>query len=215
MAYISTAIFERLYGQMTLEQFIAGFLGASPIEMIASLSGFICVVLLIRRNIWNFAFGFVQVTLFVWVFYHAKLYSDTALHVIYMGLQIYGWWNWKNHSDAQATPIVERASTQQMALWLGISGVATLGIGYLMDNNTDASFAYADAFTSATSLLAMWLMTRRQIFNWVLWIIIDIVAIGVYFQKALYPTTILYCVFLVLSIIGWYTWNKSYKEQNA
>ena len=198
---------------MTIEQFIAGFLGASVIEMVASISGFICVLLLIRRSIWNFAFGFVQVTLFVWVFYQAKLYSDTALHVVFMGLQIYGWWNWKHHQDLQATPIIEKGSAKLMSLWLAISAIGTVSLGYFMDNNTDASFAYADAFTSVTSLLAMWLMTRRQIFNWVLWIVIDIVAIGVYFQKALYPTTILYCVFLVLAVIGLHSWNKSFREQ--
>ena len=201
---------------MTIEQFISGFLGANPIEIIASVAGFICVTLLIRRNIWNFAFGFIQVTLFVWIFYHAKLYSDAALHVIYMGLQIYGWWNWKAHQNQQATSVIEQAATKQIVLWLAVSALGTVGLGCFMDSHTDASFAYAyaDAFTSVTSLLAMWLMTRRQIFNWVLWILIDIVAIGVYFQKGLYPTTILYGVFLVLSTIGLYSWYKSYKLQN-
>ena len=200
---------------MTIDQFITGFLGASIIEIVASISGFICVLLLIRRNIWNFAFGFVQVTLFVWVFYQAKLYSDTVLHIVYMGLQIYGWWNWTHHQDQHTDPLIEQSSIKKVSLWIAISMLGTLGLGYVMDNKTDASFAYADAFTSVTSLLAMWLMTRRQIFNWVLWIAIDIVAIGVYFQKALYPTTILYCVFLVLSVIGFYGWRKSYQQQQT
>lgn len=198
---------------MTVEQFVAGFLGASIIEMVASISGFICVLLLIRRNIWNFAFGFVQVTLFVWVFYQAKLYSDTMLHIVYMGLQIYGWWNWTNNKTQQTEPLIERGSMANMGLWLAISAVGTSGLGYYMDNYTNASFAYGDAFTTSTSLLAMWLMTRRQIFNWVLWIVVDIVAIGIYFQKGLYPTSILYCTFLVMSCIGLYTWHKSYQAQ--
>jgi len=198
---------------MTVEQFIAGFLGASIIEVVASISGFICVLLLIRRNIWNFAFGFVQVTLFVWVFYNAKLYSDTALHVVYMGLQVYGWWNWTSNKNQQTQPIIERGSMANIGLWLAISVVGTLSLGFYMDNYTDASFAYGDAFTTSASLLAMWLMTRRQIFNWVLWIVVDIVAIGIYFQKGLYPTSLLYGVFFILSGVGLYTWHKSYKKQ--
>jgi len=200
---------------MTIEQFVAGFLGASVIEMVASISGFICVLLLIRRNIWNFAFGFIQVTLFVWVFYQAKLYSDTMLHIVYMGLQIYGWWNWTHNKSQQTEPLIERGSMANMGLWLAISAVGTLGLGFYMDSYTDASFAYGDAFTTSTSLLAMWLMTRRQIFNWVLWIIVDIVAISIYFHKGLYPTSILYCTFLIMSCIGLYTWHKSYQKQHV
>jgi nicotinamide mononucleotide transporter len=200
---------------MIIEQFVAGFLGASVIEMMASISGFICVLLLIRRNIWNFAFGFIQVTLFVWVFYQAKLYSDTMLHIIYMGLQIYGWWNWTHNKSQQTEPLIERGSVVNIGLWLAISAVGTLSLGYYMDNYTNASFAYGDAFTTSTSLLAMWLMTRRQLFNWVLWIVVDIVATVIYFQKGLYPTTVLYGVFLILSGVGLYTWHKSYKEQQV
>jgi nicotinamide mononucleotide transporter len=81
---------------MNWSAWFEGFAGASPQEWVATVSGFICVYLVIKRNIWCFAFGFVQVSIYAWIFYDVKLYSDMALHVFYIGFQIYGWMLWKN-----------------------------------------------------------------------------------------------------------------------
>ena len=82
-----------------------------------------------------------------------------------------------------------------------------------MHKYTDASFAYADAFTTCASLVAFVLMTRRYIVNWLFWIVVDVVAIGIYFQKGLYPTAILYGCFLIMAIIGFYAWRKEYTSK--
>lgn len=193
---------------MTIQQFIDGFLGASTIEIVASVSGFLCLFLLIKRNIWCWFFGFVQVTLFAWIFFHAKLYSDTGLHVIYMVLQIYGWWNWYHHKDQDNELIIEPTNAVLVVKWalIGIVGAAVLGT--IMDRYTDASFAYPDAFTTSVSLVAQWLLTRRYIVNWLFWIVVDVVAIYIYLQKGLYPTSALYAAFLIMCIFGYFSWAK-------
>ena len=198
---------------MTISEFMAGFLGGSAIEMIASLAGFICVYLLIRRNIWSWGFGLLQVTLFVWVFYQNKLYSDAILHVFYIGFQFYGWWNWIHHRGAGSELVIVGTTTRDMALWSSVSLLAAVVLGFMMDRYTDASFAYADAFTTCTSLVAQLLLTRRHLLNWTFWIAVDIVAIIIYFQKGLYPTSLLYITFLIMSCIGQYSWWKQYKRQ--
>lgn len=200
---------------MTINEFITGFLGASAIEMIAAISGFICVFLLIRRNIWNWFFGLVQVTLFVWIFYQYKLYSDALLHIVYIGLQFYGWWNWYHHKNNQNNLVIEWTPFSFFSKILLTSFISTLILGYIMNNYTDASFAYADAFTTCTSLLAQWLLTRRHLFNWLLWIAVDVVAIIIYLQKGLFPTTVLYATFLIMAIIGQYSWWRAYQQQNS
>jgi nicotinamide mononucleotide transporter len=199
---------------MTINEFIAGFFGASIIEIIASISGFICVYLLIKRNIWNWFFGLVQVTLFVWVFYQNKLYSDTLLNIIYIGLQFYGWWNWRYHKNDKEELIIEASSLKFFILLCSYSLISTLVLGFIMDNYTDASFAYADAFTTCTSLIAQLLLTRRQLINWFFWIIVDIVAVVIYFQKGLLPTSVLYVTFLIMACIGQFTWYRQYKKQH-
>lgn len=196
---------------MTLSDFLSAFFGSNLIEITAAISGFICIFLLIKGNIWNFAFGFVQVTLYVWVFYQAKLYSDTGLHVIYMALQIYGWWHWSKHLATPTRVSVKSMSNKNLAVYSLIAVLSAVLLGTVMRTYTDASFAYADAFTTCASLIAFLLMTRRYVVNWLFWIVVDVVAIGVYFQKGLYPTVILYGCFLIMAIIGLYSWHKQYK----
>lgn len=199
---------------MTLNEFVSGFLGSNTIEISAAVCGFVCLVLLIRGNIWNFAFGFVQVSLYVWVFYQAKLYSDAGLHVVYMALQIYGWWQWSQHLHTKTTVNVETITAKHLLLFIGISVLSFLLLGTAMKHYTDASFAYADAFTTCVSLVAFFMMTRRYILNWAFWIVVDIVAIYVYLQKALYPTAILYMCFLFMACLGLYTWHQQSKQQS-
>lgn len=203
---------------MDLENFVAGFLGASPIEIIASIAGFLCVFLIIKRSIWCWFFGLIQVSLYAWLFFENKLYSDAGLHVIYIFLQFYGWWNWVNNSNSNRSSkdvIIIGTNIKDIAIWMFVA-IASAGIlGFLMNTYTDASFAYPDAFTTATSLVAQWLLTRRHLFNWLFWIIVDIVAIFIYFQKGLYPTSLLYFTFLVMCFVGQYSWWQEYKKQQA
>lgn len=199
---------------MSLQEFVAGFLGAGVTEIIASISGFICIYLLVKRNIWCWFFGFIQVTLFTYVFYDAKLYSDAGLHVIYIALQIYGWWNWRTKSDHNNELIVETGNVGHFALWWTVVAISTIALGFMMTKYTDASFAYADAFTTCASLVAQFLLTRRYWVNWVFWIIVDFVAIYIYTQKGLYPTAVLYFTFLVMSFAGLFAWLKQAKQQS-
>jgi nicotinamide mononucleotide transporter len=198
---------------VTLSDFINGFLGSNSVEISAAICGFICIFLLVKGNIWNFAFGFVQVTLYVWVFYQAKLYSDAGLHVVYMALQIYGWWHWSKNLATATTVTVLSMDYKKLSLYALVALLSAAVLGTLMHKYTDASFAYADAFTTCASLVAFVLMTRRYIVNWLFWIVVDVVAIGVYFQKGLYPTAILYACFLIMAIIGLYAWQKQYKSK--
>ncbi|MDT0593351.1 nicotinamide riboside transporter PnuC [Glaciecola petra] len=203
---------------MTLEQFISGFLGASTIEIVAAVSGFICIFLIIKRNIWCWFFGLIQVSLYTYIFFNINLYSDAALNVVYIFLQFYGWWNWRANSQSteqQADLVVEHGTLIHTALWTGVALLTSVILGYVMANKTDASFAYLDAFTTCTSLVAQFLLTRRYLVNWTFWIVVDVVAIYVYYQKGLYPTSLLYFTFLVMCFFGQYSWWKQHKKQTS
>ena len=92
--------------------------------------------------------------------------------------------------------------------------ISTIALGFMMTKFTDASFAYADAFTTCASLVAQFLLTRRYWVNWVFWIIVDFAAIYIYTQKGLYPTAVLYITFLVMSFAGLFAWLKQAKQQS-
>jgi nicotinamide mononucleotide transporter len=199
---------------MTLSEWIYGFAGASPIEWIASIAGFICVYLIITRSIWCFLFGFIQVSLYTWIFYGVQLYSDMLLHVFYIGFQVYGWYIWSRSSDPTGHIDVLSGTAKEYSLWLLVGIAATLIVGSIMANNTDASFPYFDAFTTCMSLIAQWLLSHKKLLNWSFWIVVDIVAISIYWQKGLYPTSALYLCLLVMACIGQWQWWCNLRNQN-
>jgi nicotinamide mononucleotide transporter len=180
----------------------------STIEAVGAVFGFLCVALYIRQNIWSWPVGLVQISLFIVVFYKARLYSDLVLHIIYLLMQIYGWNHWLKGGEQGAELKVTSLERMRIGMWAGVSILGSLILGYLMATRTDASAPYPDAFIAVTSLVAQWLITRKKLESWLFWFVIDCVAIGVYFFKALYFATSLYCLFLVLAVTGYMTWRK-------
>jgi len=181
------------------------------IELIAVVFGLICVWLTIRQNIWCWPTGLVQVTLYIAIFYHVKLYSDLLLHVIYVVLQIYGWYHWLHGGkDRQVLPVSTLGVSSRIA-WPTAALFGTLGWGYLMAKYTDAAVPYGDAFTTVASLIAQWLLARKKLESWLFWISVDVVAIGIYWYKSLYLTSGLYAVFLVLAMLGWSAWRNDFR----
>lgn len=179
------------------------------IEAVAVVFGVACVWLTVRQNIWCWPTGLVQVSLYIFIFYEVKLYSDLILHVIYVFLQLYGWYHWLR-GGKQDTPLpVSTLSAHARWVWIAVALAGTAGWGYLMTTFTDASVPYGDAFTTVTSLIAQWLMARKKLESWLFWIAVDVLAIGIYWYKSLLLTSGLYALFLILAILGWLAWQKS------
>ena len=183
----------------------------NPLEALAATLGLINIVLVVRRSVWNYPFGLAMVTIYAWLFAqpHVRLYSDAGLQVFFFVVQLYGWWNW-SRAQAQAGEVrVLRLSNGAVLGGLGLVVAATLGWGALMHRFTDAALPWWDAFIAMASISAQLLMARRYLENWILWIAVDVVAVGVYATKGLMLTAILYAVFLILSIMGLISWRKA------
>lgn len=178
------------------------------LELVAVIAGLLCVYLIIIRSIWCWPVGLIQVSVYVWIFYHAKLYSDVGLHIIYIGLQLYGWWHWLYGGPGKSQLPVKKLSTRGVIAWVAISLVGSTSLGIIMTRYTDASLPFADAFTTVASLTAQWLLTRKYLQNWYFWIAVDVVAIFVYASKALYMTSALYALFLCMAIAGLVAWRN-------
>ncbi len=182
----------------------------NSIETTAAVFGFLCVVFTVRQNVWCWPTGLVQVFLYIFVFYRVKLYSDMILHVIYVYMQIYGWRNWLRGGENRSELPVSDLSGKALAACVFLCAVATASTGYAMASFTDASVPYFDAFTTAASLIAQWLMAKKKIESWYFWISVDIVAIGVYYYKDLFFTSALYATFLILAVSGLIAWQRSF-----
>ena len=192
--------------------FLTGMVGSRPIEITAVMFGLMNITLLIRRSIWNYPFGIVMVCLYMVIFYQTKLYSDVILQVFFLFAQIYGWYYWSQRRDDDGLVIVGRLGAG-MAVVLALGGAALLAvIGTLMSKHTDAAAPYWDASILVFSVIAQILLARRLLENWLVWIFVDILAIGLYWSKGLYPTAALYTVFLILATFGYIAWRRSWKQ---
>lgn len=182
------------------------------IEAIATFFGLICVWLTVKQNIWCWPTGIAQVTLYIFVFYDARLYSDMILHIIYVFINVYGWHHWL-YGNKEKEELKVSLVGKWIWMWLIICVVGTFSWGYIMANYTNAALPYFDSFITAASLIAQWLMARKIVESWWFWIVVDIVAVGVYFVKGLYITTGLYAVFLVMATMGYFEWRRAYRKE--
>lgn len=185
------------------------------VEPVAAFFGLVAVILVVRQNIWCWPTGLIQVALYVFVFLQVKLYSDVILHMIYVVVQLYGWYHWLHGGADHSELPVSRLSDPARMAWIVAALAGTAGWGYFMSATTDAAIPYGDAFTTATSLIAMWLQARKRIESWYFWIAVDVVAIGIYYYKGLLWTSGLYAVFLVLCFVGLVSWQRSLREKTV
>jgi nicotinamide mononucleotide transporter len=180
------------------------------LQWIAAIIGAISVYLSARENIWSWPTAIVNVSLSAFIFYQTGLYSDMGLQVVFLALSIYGWYQWLHGGERRTRLHVSRASGR---VWIVVTLVGVAGwlaLGRITSTLPGVSLPYLDAGLASLSLVAQWMMTRKILENWVLWIIADMVYVPMYVFKDLYPTAGLYAVFLVLAVLGYAQWRRSY-----
>jgi nicotinamide mononucleotide transporter len=187
----------------------------SSIEIVAAVFGVISVFLSVRQNIWSWPTAIVNVGLYIMVFYNSKLYADTGLQVIYVVLNAYGWYHWLYGGKNRTELPVSRTSARLWLLLVALGATGTALIGTLLSQKTDAALPYIDAATTSTSLVAQWMMTRKLVENWIIWVAVDVVYIGMYIYKSLFVTAVLYLIFLILSAMGYVQWRRSLREREV
>ncbi|HEV8410309.1 MAG TPA: nicotinamide riboside transporter PnuC [Gemmatimonadaceae bacterium] len=184
---------------------------ADWLEPVAVATGIVSVYLQIKQNIWNWPIALINVSLYFVVFRDQKLYADMGLQVIYFVLSLYGWYEWL-YGGKNKTELKISRGNPRMALTLtaiGVVGVAVLGTVFA--RYTDAALPYVDSATATTSLIAQWMITRKVLENWLVWIAVNVVYIGMFIFKHLYLTAGLYAVFFVLAVMGYLQWRRSYR----
>ena len=193
---------------MTLDQLVA-LAVANRWEILAVIFGIISVYLSTREHIWSWPTALVNVALYFIVFLEAKLYADMGLQVVYFALSLYGWYEWLYGGENRTELHVSRV-TRSLGLKLLLIGLASAAIlGTILARFTDASLPYLDSATTSTSLVAQWMMTRKILENWAVWVVVDVVYVGMFIFKKLYLTAGLYAVFLVLAVMGFIQWKRS------
>lgn len=185
----------------------------SPLEISAAVFGAVSVYLSTRENIWSWPTAIINVTLYTIVFYQSRLYADMGLQVFYLTLSIYGWYNWLHGGEHHTVLRVSRASLRTLAVLALLVVAGSLALGATLYAHTNAAIPFLDSALVATSLAAQWLMTRKVLENWLLWIAVDVVYVPMFISRGLLATAVLYAVFLVLAMLGYISWRRSYLQR--
>ncbi len=194
----------------------------SWLELVATAAGLLAVWLSAREHISNWAIGLVNITLSSFVFFQYQLYSDMLLQGYFFATGIYGWWQW-TRQDVLSEKII-KVSLLSRPQQIGMSASIVLGtliFGTMIGKfhewlptifNQPASFPYADTFIMMMSIFGNLLLAIKKIEAWVLWVIVDIIAPVLYFQKGMLLFTFEYLVFLGLAVFALVNWIRIYKN---
>ena len=188
------------------------YLTKNWVEIAGAVLSLIYLYLSIREKSALWIFGFISSVLYIFVFYQSKLYADMSLSFYYLGVSVYGWISWHRktenieHSLLQITRI--NRGKQMLQYLAGIVGTY-LAYYLILRFLTDSPIPVADSVVGALSVVATWMLARKKIENWLVWIVVDAFAAGLYFYKELYPTAILFVVYTIMAFAGYFQWKKS------
>ncbi len=193
----------------------------SPLEIVAALFGAVSVYLSARQRLASWPTAIVNVLLSAVVYYRSQLYSDAGLQLVYFALSVYGWYEWK-YGGADRTELpVARTPRARAPLLVALGAAGAVALGVLTTRYTDVLqhnrpwVPWTDAALTAASLVAQWMMTRKLVENWLVWIAVDVVYVPLLAYKGLYAFAALYAVFLGLAVKGWVDWRRDLRGREA
>jgi len=185
------------------------WLSAHLLEIAGVIFSLLYLWLSIRRNILLWPVGILSALLYIIVFYRSAFYADMSLNVYYFFISIYGWITWSAKNTEQKPGLrIRQTGSRLWILLSGISLVLFLAGGFILEKYTDSPVPYWDAFTTALSITATWMLTRKLIEHWLLWVIVDLVSLALYIYRGLYPTALLFLIYTIMAVVGYLEWKK-------
>jgi nicotinamide mononucleotide transporter len=179
------------------------------LEALASALLLANVWLVARRSLWNYAFGIAAVGLYALVFFEARLYAAFGLQFLFLALNLYGVANWRQAQAEDGDVTVGRLSTaQRIGTVLATLKLGAL-LGLLLAHTTDAAMPYWDAGNTALALAAQYWQARRRVETWPLWVLVNIGSVGLYATQALWFTSAVYGLLLLVALYGWRQWLQA------
>ena len=182
------------------------------VEFVGFLTGIVSVYFATRENVWVWPVGIVWTLTTMWVMFQIKLYGEVGLMGVYFVLMVHGWWSWKRVGEEHKELQVRWTSRAVLIAVVAFVVVGTIVAKPILETFRDSA-PLADAFTTAGSLGAQFLLNRKYIENWIAWLIVDIIYVPLMISRGIYAFAVLYAVFLVLAVIGLVQWIKSYRQE--
>lgn len=196
---------------------VVAFIQERPLEAASVLFSVLYLVLAIRESLWCWPAAFLSSVLTLAVVLGARLYSEVVLNVYYAAMAVYGWYQWHygGRTRGAAQLPISTWPLEMHALAIGGSLAMSVVVGWLMSTYTQAAFPYLDAFVTVSSVITTYLVARKILENWLYWLVVDSLALYVYWQRELYFFVALFALYLVLVVIGLVRWHRDWRAQIA
>ena len=192
--------------------------GTYWLEILGTLSGLVCVWLLIKESVLTFPIGLLYAVITSVVVLEARLYADLVLNLYFVLMNGYGWYFWARGAgerQIEGKLLVARVPRNELGLAVAAIILGTLAVGFFFSAYTAADFAYWDSLTTVASFVAMWMTARKYLESWIFWFLVDVLQIALYAVKGfsgspgLYFYSFLYSVYLWMAVLGWRYWSKN------
>ena len=198
-----------------MKEIILEWLLSNKIELLGAILGILYILFSIRQSILTWPTGLLTSVLYTIVFFQSKFYADMGLQVYYVVISIYGWYFWLKGAKPEennSVPVSKLAKKHWIILGIVSAAIYVILVFILIDF-TDSDVPYMDSLTTALSIVATWMLAKKYIEQWLIWIFVDALSAGLYVYKNLWPTVILFVVYTIMAILGYIEWKKDLKEQ--
>jgi nicotinamide mononucleotide transporter len=184
-----------------------GSFTTSYLELTAVFFGLLSVWFMKKENILVFPFGIINVLIYVYICFTAKLYAYASINVFYFLMSVYGWYNWSRRDNDNKTIRITQCLVKGIIINIVAILVFFLIIRYVLVNYTDSTLPSVDALTTSLYIIAQWLVSRKKIENWLLWIAGDLISIVLFASQGLYFSSLQFLVFTVIATMGFLEWR--------
>jgi len=183
------------------------------IEIVGAILSLIYLDLSIKQKVSLWFFGIISSVFYIVIFFQTKFYADMSLQFYYVFISIYGWINWKRGKLGSGEELLTTQLSKRLLLNLVIvTGLIYIVYYLILSKFTDSTIPKADSLVGALSVVGTWMLAKKFIENWLVWIVADALCVGLYIYKGLFPTAILFIVYTVMSVVGYWQWKKRMKE---
>lgn len=179
----------------------------SILEIVGVVTAIFYVILATKGNKWCFVFGLISSSIYVYLTLVLKLYFDFGINLYYVVMSFYGWFAWSNKQKGDSIAIITMSNNS--FLGIGIVGIIiSFILAWAATQFSDAALPYLDSFTTIFSIVATYLVVKKYIENWLIWVVVDLVSTGMYFYKELYLTSLLFLIYTLIALFGFLKWKK-------
>ncbi|HBF50765.1 MAG TPA: transporter [Massilia sp.] len=179
----------------------------TPLELISFALAVTTVLLNVRQNHWAWLFSITSSATYAVVFFDARLYGDSGLQLVFIAASVWGWYQWLR-GTGETRLVVTRLNSAGWGWALAGWALGFLVLSWFLKTYTNTDVPHVDAFLTAGSLVGQLLLARKKVENWVIWIVVDVLYVGLYLFKDLHVTAVLYAVFVLLAARGLRAWSN-------